>query len=108
MRMTTTTRLVLAALLKDPNTERYGYELADATGLAPGTIYPILLRLEDAGWVQARWEDVDPGAEKRPPRRYFLLTTAGRARAELILERRSRTGKGPAGVRSSHAGGWSG
>jgi hypothetical protein len=30
-----------------------------ATGLASGTLYPLLVRLERAGWVAARWEDID-------------------------------------------------
>lgn len=81
-------RLALNTLLETPDNERYGYELAESAGLAPGTIYPILLRLEDAGWVQGRWEDIDPSAQKRPPRRYFRLTPAGRTSAEAALARR--------------------
>jgi Predicted transcriptional regulators len=32
-----------------------------ATGLPSGTIYPILRRLQDAGWVTADWERIGPG-----------------------------------------------
>jgi PadR family transcriptional regulator PadR len=80
-RMTVQTQLVLQALLHAPGRELYGLELADETGLLPGTAYPILARLENEGWVSSRWEDIDPAAEKRPARRYYRLTAAGTAQA---------------------------
>jgi DNA-binding PadR family transcriptional regulator len=83
--MTTTVRLVLAELLANPNRERYGYQLAAATRLATGTVYPILARLQRAGWVQVRADDIDPHREQRPPRRYVRLTTHGRAHAATAL-----------------------
>ena len=78
LRMTVQTQLVVQALLRDPVRELYGLELSQETGLLPGTAYPILLRLENEGWVTSRWEDIDPQAEKRPPRRYYRLTAAGK------------------------------
>jgi PadR family transcriptional regulator PadR len=75
------TLLILQALLKDPARELYGLELAQETGLLPGTAYPILLRLENQGWIISRWEDIDPHAEKRPARRYYRLTASGAAQA---------------------------
>jgi PadR family transcriptional regulator, regulatory protein PadR len=80
-RMTVQTQLVLQALLRAPGRELYGLELADETGLLPGTAYPILARLENEGWVTSRWEDIDPAAERRPARRYYRLTAAGTAQA---------------------------
>ena len=77
--------LVLQALLRDPGRELYGLELSEETGLLPGTAYPILLRLEDQGWVTSRWEDVDPRAEKRPARRYYRLTAGGAVQASAAL-----------------------
>ena len=41
-----------------------------------GTLYPILARLEDSGWVASAWE---PGVGG-PGRKVFHLTDAGRAR----------------------------
>jgi len=86
-RMTTSVLKVVAALLVDPALERYGLELMQDTRLPSGTLYPILVRLERAGWVQSRWEDADPVAEGRPNRRYYRLTTEGTvaARAEVAL-----------------------
>ncbi|AGL14925.1 PadR family transcriptional regulator [Actinoplanes sp. N902-109] len=77
MRMTSSVLKVVAALLADPASERYGLQIMQATGLPSGTLYPILVRLERAGWVGSRWEDVDPAAEGRPSRRYYRLTAEG-------------------------------
>lgn len=83
--MTLQTQLVLQALLRDPARESYGRELSQQTGLLPGTIHPILLRLEREGWVVSRREDIDPRAEKRPARRYYRLTAGGAAQASAAL-----------------------
>jgi DNA-binding PadR family transcriptional regulator len=85
--MTTSVLKVAAALLADPAAERYGLQLMQATGLPSGTLYPILVRLERAGWVESRWEQTDPAAEGRPARRYYRLTPDGvvEARREVAL-----------------------
>lgn len=80
-RMTMQTVLVLQALLKDPSRELYGLEISEQTGLLPGTAYPILLRLENEGWVTSHWENIDPSSEKRPKRRYYRLTATGATQA---------------------------
>ena len=82
-RMTTSVLKVVAALLVDPSVERYGLQLMHDTKLPSGTLYPILVRLERAGWVQSRWEDVDPAVEARPTRRYYRLTAHGAAAASV-------------------------
>jgi DNA-binding PadR family transcriptional regulator len=79
--MTVQTLLVLQALLRNPVKEVYGLEISEETGLLPGTAYPILLRLENEGWVTSRWEAIDPHVEKRPPRRYYSLTASGATQA---------------------------
>jgi DNA-binding MarR family transcriptional regulator len=79
-RITAQTAAVLAALLA--REEAWGFELSRETGLKAGTMYPILARLQAAGWVEDRWEDLDAWRDAgRPPRRYYRLTTTGRARA---------------------------
>jgi len=84
--MTLTTLRILQALLAgDPSQEVYGLELRKATGLAAGTVYPILSRLESHGWVASRWEVLDTHEGGRPPRRYYRLTTAGRESAQSAL-----------------------
>lgn len=84
-RITYPTAIVLLALGRG---FRYGFEVMDATGLASGTVYPILRRLEDAGFLSARWERAaDARDEQRPPRRYYQITGAGR---EALREATSR------------------
>jgi PadR family transcriptional regulator, regulatory protein PadR len=92
LRLTVQVQLVLQAMLRDPGQEMYGLELSEETGLQPGTAYPILLRLEDEGWVTSRCEYIDPRVEKRPARRYYRLTAGGavQASAALAAARRPR------------------
>lgn len=89
-RMTTSVLKVVAALLADPAAERYGLQLMQATSLPSGTLYPILVRLQRAGWVESRWEQTDPVAAGRPSRRYYRLTAdgAGAARREVAAMQR--------------------
>ncbi|MFQ6173283.1 PadR family transcriptional regulator [Oryzobacter sp. R7] len=86
-RMTMATQLVLRALLADPTGELYGSEIGEAAGLMSGTVHPILARLEAAGWVQSRWEDVDPQVAGRPARRYYTVTGEGVQQARAALAR---------------------
>ncbi|GLY96761.1 helix-turn-helix transcriptional regulator [Actinoplanes sp. NBRC 103695] len=100
-RMTASVLKVVAALLAAGGDERYGLQLMQATGLPSGTLYPILVRLQQAGWVESRWEQTDPAAEGRPARRYYLLTADGtaEARREVALMRQQMSpflGEAPA------------
>ena len=90
-RITVSTQLVLEALLADPGSERYGAEIGQLADLASGTVHPILARLEGYGWLESRWEDLDPRSAGRPARRYYRLTSDGAASARrLLAPRRSR------------------
>lgn len=66
----------------------HGFDIMDATGLPSGTVYPALSRLERDGLVSSRWENARIAhQEKRPPRRYYELTSEGRERlAEALLQ----------------------
>jgi len=86
-RMTLQTQLVLRILLRDVCSEHYGLEIAREAGMPGGTIYPILVRLEMAGWVESDWEAINEAAEGRRRRRYYRLTTFGAARAQEALAR---------------------
>jgi PadR family transcriptional regulator len=90
VRVTAAVSKVLAAFLEDPEADRYGLDLMRASGHPSGTLYPILLRLQKAGWVDAVWEQVDPVAAGRPARRYYRLTPDGlvAARVEIAALRR--------------------
>jgi DNA-binding PadR family transcriptional regulator len=99
MRLTLQVQLTVRALLGEPDRELYGLELVDATGLPPGTIYPIMARLEGAGWVTSRWEESGPEAMGRPRRRYYRLTADGvvQAREALAASDARRRGRRPVG-----------
>ena len=62
--------------------EAYGYEIlqrlarADNLAITESTVYPILVRLAKEGVLEVRVAPSPSG----PPRRYYHLTDAGRAR----------------------------
>jgi PadR family transcriptional regulator PadR len=67
---------------------RYGFDIMTVTGLASGTVYPALRRLEDAGFVGSKWERAGVAqAEQRPPRKYYEVTKAGRTALAEARER---------------------
>jgi PadR family transcriptional regulator PadR len=86
-RMTIPTQRVLRALLSSDSDGTYGRHIARTAGLASGTVHPILARLEGVGWVESRWEDVDPREAGRPARRFYCLTSQGREGARDALAR---------------------
>jgi PadR family transcriptional regulator, regulatory protein PadR len=84
-RITAQTLKVFALFLGDVTAEWHGFDLIEQTKIKSGTMYPILIRLEKAGWLQSRLEDVDPSVVGRPARRLYALTGEGErvARAEV-------------------------
>jgi PadR family transcriptional regulator PadR len=93
VRLSSQTRAILLAFLERASQWRYGYDLSRETDLKAGTLYPILMRLSDAGWLEARWEE--PSSHGRPPRHMYRLTQDGRAGA------RAATKDAPACARST-------
>ena len=75
-RITTQTLRVLSAF-RSCGHELAGSDLAKSTHLLSGTLYPILFRLEEAGWLESRWESSKPTELGRPRRRLYKLTGAG-------------------------------
>ena len=86
-RMTLPTQLVLRAMLAEPTQEMYGLQIGQAAELPSGTIHPILARLEVCGWLESRWENIDPSKEGRPRRRYYRLSAEGAECARTALAR---------------------
>ncbi len=72
-------RLLLAALSRQRSEWRHGYDLLKDTGLASGTLYPLLMRMSDNGLVEAEWRE--PAQPGRPPRHAYRLTASGFALA---------------------------
>lgn len=76
---------VIGALLSSGPLELSGADISRATKLASGTLYPILFRLERAGWLESRWENDDPTALGRPRRRFYQVTALGARSARAAV-----------------------
>ena len=85
VRMSLQTLKVLEAFLENPADELSGADVLQRCRLASGTLYPILLRLESAGWFVSRWESIDPSTAGRPRRRLYRLTSTGLKRASEVF-----------------------
>lgn len=74
-----TLEMILLRLISER--QMYGYELASTLEkrggslfrIKEGTLYPILYRLENAGYIESRWETLERGV----PRKYYQLTKTG-------------------------------
>ena len=71
--------IVVLAVLSKLRRSEYGYSLRQALAdkgmpIEEGTLYPLLRRLEDQGLLTSEWR-----IEDGPPRRYYTLSTDGRA-----------------------------
>jgi PadR family transcriptional regulator PadR len=59
--------------------EAYASDISEALRkvdllVVEGTLYPLLTRMKNAGWLTYRWEESPAG----PPRKYYQLTAEGR------------------------------
>lgn len=84
-RITAPTLDVLEALLRaqSDGLELHGWGIMKSVRRSGPTVYGVLDRLEDAGWVEGRWEQgSDPG---KPRRRYYRLTGTGMPAARDLL-----------------------
>lgn len=78
--------MVLLTLLADR--ERYGYEIVSAIEewsggrleVRDGTLYPVLYRLEEAGFIEPRWETQERGV----PRKYYRISDAGKEEQDRL------------------------
>ncbi len=81
------TPIVLAILNQS---DSYGYAIIqkvrevsdDRLSWTDGMLYPVLHRLEDAGFVVSRWQLSETGRR----RKYYRLTSAGMAELERLRE----------------------
>ena len=65
----------------------HGWALMKQTKRSGPTVYGVLDRLEDCGWITGYWEEL--GAEdSRPRRRFYQLTPDGEAGVRALLEQR--------------------
>jgi len=69
-----------------PDNPAWGLRLCDVTGYGTGTVYPVLDRLLQAGWISDYWENPPPA--DRPKRRFYEITAAGREAHAAALKAR--------------------
>ncbi|WP_350309844.1 helix-turn-helix transcriptional regulator [Arthrobacter sp. fls2-241-R2A-172] len=103
-RVTPATALVLDALLSAESV--WGLQIVKDTGKKPGTVYPILERLEAAGWVQGEWETTEE--RKGPRRRYYRLLADARPLAQsFVRTQKSKTSAATHPSPAFNKGAWS-
>ncbi len=82
-----TLEMILLKLLSER--AMYGYELVSTLEerggeqfqLKEGTLYPVLYRLENDGFIEPRWETLERGV----PRKYYQLTKSGAKELEQLV-----------------------
>ncbi len=83
--------LILKTLTLDP---MHGWAIAkriqqvsgDVLQVQQGSLYPALHRLEQQGWIKARWAESETGRQAR----FYSLTIAGRKQLEAETANWSR------------------
>ena len=73
----------------------YGYQLLQELDrrsngifkMKEGTLYPVLYRLEDDGFITSLWEEPDRNSpDKRPvPRKYYQITKSGLKEFKILI-----------------------
>lgn len=75
--------LILKTLLNEP---RHGWAIAkriqqisgEVLQVQQGSLYPALHRLEQQGWIKAKWQESETGRQAK----FYALTLAGRKQLE--------------------------
>lgn len=62
----------------------YGAAVAEELGLTSGTVAPILVRMEDVGWVKS--ERIKIGGTSGTARRYYRFTEGSAAMLRKAIE----------------------
>jgi PadR family transcriptional regulator, regulatory protein PadR len=83
--------LILKTVATEP---RHGWAIAkriqqisnEVLQVQQGSLYPALHRLEQQGWIRAKWSESETGRQAK----FYSLTAAGRAQLEKETESWSR------------------
>jgi DNA-binding PadR family transcriptional regulator len=71
----------------EDGSELHGWAIMKAIKRSGPTVYGVVDRLEEAGWIIGRWESENPEPNK-PRRRLYRLTPNGVAEARALLSAR--------------------
>ncbi|WP_084181633.1 PadR family transcriptional regulator [Polaromonas glacialis] len=79
MNITRTEAIVLQQLVSAAGSELYGLAMVKAAdgALKMGSVYVILGRLQDKGFVESRREELAQNSDRSVPRRLYKITGAG-------------------------------
>lgn len=72
----------LTVFVNNPSDKFSGADICNATKLMSGTVYPLLFRMEEKGWLLGTWEQTEEGKQ---PRKVYVLTRPGLDRGRDIL-----------------------
>ncbi|MFE0028830.1 PadR family transcriptional regulator [Amycolatopsis sp. NPDC059021] len=84
MRITHALVQLAVALMAAPDDRHWGYELSKQAGVGPGAMYPRLAKMLEEGWIEDGWQTTEE-ASGHPPRRYYTLTSKGKAELGALL-----------------------
>jgi len=84
--MTGPTLKVIGQLMTAPVAGIAGADISKSAGIPSGTLYPILFRLEKAGWLRSEWEEVNPSEIGRPRKRMYKLTSVGMSESRIAFD----------------------
>lgn len=104
MKVTHSLVLVAVAILQmdqEDDGRIWGYGLSKKSGVRSGVLYPQLDRMLGEGWLEDHWEE-HAEEKKRPPRRYYTLTSKGRSNLGAVV-RRAESEQRFAGINWAHA-----
>lgn len=76
---------ITIGVLSQLSEPHYGYSLVTTLGnkgfhVEPGTLYPLLRRLEKQGLLESRWD-----TNEARPRKYYVLSETGKEVFELLV-----------------------
>jgi PadR family transcriptional regulator PadR len=91
-------RTILAVLVAARGEWCHGYDLARLAEVKSGTLYPLLIRLEGLGFLEAEWQPPVEGG--RPPRHAYRLTASG---VQLARDNPADAARGVAAPRAGEA-----
>jgi PadR family transcriptional regulator, regulatory protein PadR len=77
----------LAVFVNNPSDQFSGIDICHKTGMKSGTVYPLLIKMEENGWLESEWEDIDPRKEGRPKRHFYKITRGGLIHGTKLLEK---------------------
>lgn len=82
-RVTKQTLAVLQAFLDSEDRPIWGLALSKQLQIPTGSIYPMLDRLVEYGWLQFGWED--DAARLGPRKKLYKLSEAGARESKLLI-----------------------